>query len=194
MRVIAGKYRGRNLKSPPSLEVRPTSDRLRETLFNVIAPRIQDTRFLDLCAGSGAVGIEALSRGAAHVTFVDNSRAMCDLIKSNLELCRIERSESQVIQEEANTYLRRFVSKQPDSGKPWDIVFFDPPYATNYSPVLDMFGGHAPSLLTEDGLLVVEHHQKNELKAETGSIIRSRILKQGDSALSFYELNQTPTK
>lgn len=194
MRIIAGKYRGRNLKSPPSREVRPTSDRLRETLFNIIAPRIQNTRFLDLCAGSGAIGIEALSRGAAHVTFVDNSRAMCDLIKSNLELCRVERSESQVIQEEANVYLRRFVSKQPDSGKPWDIVFFDPPYSTNYSPVLDTFGAQTASLLSENGLFIIEHHHKNELKAETGSIIRSRILKQGDSALSFYELNQTPTK
>jgi len=144
--------------------VRPTSDRLRETLFNVIAPRIVAARFLDLCAGSGAIGIEALSRGAAHVTFVDNSRAMCDLIKSNLELCRIERSDSQVIQEEAKTYLRRFIAKQPDSGKPWDIVFFDPPYATNYSPVLDIFGARAFSLLTESGLLIVEHHHKNELK------------------------------
>jgi len=188
VRIIAGKYSGRNLKSPPSLEVRPTSDRLRETLFNIIAPRIADARFLDLCAGSGAVGIEALSRGAAHVTFVDESRSMGNLIKSNLELCRIERSESQVIQQDATIYLRRFVSKQPDSGKPWDIVFFDPPYNTNYSPVLDIFDAHAASLLTEDGLLVVEHHHKNELKAETGSIIRSRILKQGDSALSFYQL------
>ena len=80
MRIIAGEYKGRNLKSPPSLEVRPTSDRLRETLFNVIAPRIEDARFLDLCAGSGAVGIEALSRGAQHVTFVDRSRRMCALI------------------------------------------------------------------------------------------------------------------
>ena len=190
VRIIAGKYRGRNLKSPPSLEVRPTSDRLRETLFNIIAPRIADARFLDLCAGSGAVGIEALSRGAAHVTFVDESRSMGNLIKSNLELCRIERSESQVIQQDATIYLRRFVAKQPDSGKPWDIVFFDPPYATNYSPVLDIFGAHASSLLTADGLLVVEHHQKNELKAETGSIIRSRILKQGESALSFYQLSE----
>ncbi|MGH9928419.1 MAG: 16S rRNA (guanine(966)-N(2))-methyltransferase RsmD [Pyrinomonadaceae bacterium] len=193
MRIIAGKYRGRNLKSPLSLEVRPTSDRLRETLFNIIAPRIADARFLDLCAGSGAVGIEALSRGASHVTFVDNSREMCSLIKSNLELCRIERSEDELIQAEAQDYLRRFVSKQPDSGKPWDIIFFDPPYATDCLPILNTFGAHASSLLTETGLLIVEHHHKNELKAEAGSIIRSRILKQGDSALSFYELSQTPT-
>ena len=168
--------------------MRPTSDRLRETLFNIIAPRIAGARFLDLCAGSGAVGIEALSREAAHATFIDSSLEMCGLIKSNLELCRIERGASEVIRSEISDYLRRFVSKQPDSGKPWDIVFFDPPYATNYLPILDTFGAHASSLLTENGLLIVEHHHKNELKDELGSIIRSRILKQGDSALSFYQL------
>jgi 16S rRNA (guanine966-N2)-methyltransferase len=188
LRVIAGKHRGRNLKSPPSLEVRPTSDRLRETLFNVIAPRIAGARFLDLCAGSGAVGIEAISREAAHATFVDSSLEMCTLIKSNLELCRIERSVSEVIRSEVSDYLRRFIAKQPDSGKPWDIVFYDPPYATDYRTVLDTIGAHSSSLLTEDGLLIVEHHHKNELPDETGSIIRSRILKQGDSALSFYKL------
>ena len=107
LRIIAGKFRGRNLKSPPSFEVRPTSDRLRETLFNVISPRIAGVRFLDLCAGSGAVGIEAISRGATHATFVDSSVAMCALSKANLELCRIERSESDVIQSEAQDYLRR---------------------------------------------------------------------------------------
>jgi 16S rRNA (guanine(966)-N(2))-methyltransferase RsmD len=167
--------------------VRPTSDRLRETLFNVIAPRIAGVRFLDLCAGSGAVGIEALSRGASHATFVDSSRAMCALIKLNLELCRIERSESEVIQGEALDYLRRFVSKQPDSGKPWNIAFFDPPYATDYSPILDTFGARSSSLLTAKGLVIVEHHYKNKLPEETGSLVRYRVLKQGDSALSFYE-------
>jgi 16S rRNA (guanine(966)-N(2))-methyltransferase RsmD len=144
-------------------------------------------RFLDLCAGSGAVGIEAISRGAAHATFVDSSRAMCALVKANLELCRIERSESGVIQSEALDYLRRFVSKQPDSGKPWNIAFFDPPYAANYSPILDTFGARSASLLTEDGLLIVEHHHKTNLPEETGSLVRYRVLKQGDSALSFYE-------
>ena len=188
LRIIAGKYRGRNLKSPPSLEVRPTSDRLRETLFNVIAPRIAGVRFLDLCAGSGAVGIEAISRGATHATFIDSSRGMCALIKTNLELCRVERSESDVIQSEALDYLRRFVSKQPDSGKPWDIVFFDPPYTSNYLPILETFGAHSSSLLTEAGVLVVEHSQKNNLPEELRSLVRYRVLKQGDSALSFYEV------
>jgi len=186
MRIIAGKFRGRNLKSPPSLEVRPTSDRLRETLFNVIAPRIDDTRFLDLCAGSGAVGIEALSRGARTATFVDRAQKMCDLIKANLDLCRIERSASDVIKAEAAEFLRRFVAKQPDSGKPWDIVFFDPPYADDYSPVLKMFEAHSGTLLTNDGLLIIEHHHKQELPELLGSLTRYRVLKQGDSALSFY--------
>ncbi|HSS21713.1 MAG TPA: 16S rRNA (guanine(966)-N(2))-methyltransferase RsmD [Pyrinomonadaceae bacterium] len=191
LRIIAGKFRGRNLKSPPSLEVRPTSDRLRETLFNILAPRIEGTRFLDLCAGSGAVGIEALSRGAAHATFVDESREMCSLIKANLDLCRIERNASEVIQAKAHDYLRRFISKQPDSGKPWDIVFFDPPYATDYAPVLKLLAQQ--SVITDEGLLVVEHHKKTELADPLGSMIRTRVLKQGDSALSFYSRTSEET-
>src|SRR4029453_13010155 len=107
MRIIAGAYKGRNLKSPPSMNVRPPSDRLRETLFNVIAPRIEEVRFLDLCAGSGAVGIEALSRGARHVTFVDRSRRMCKLIESNVELCRIPEEQFEIYQMTAEDFLRQ---------------------------------------------------------------------------------------
>jgi 16S rRNA (guanine966-N2)-methyltransferase len=188
LRIIAGKYRGRNLKSPPSLQVRPTSDRLRETIFNVIAPRIEGARFLDLCSGSGAVGIEALSRGARHATFVDRSRQMCALVKSNLDLCRIEPNEGEVVQAEAQDYLRRVIAQQSGAFDPWNIVFFDPPYATDYLPMLDTFGAHASRLLTENGLLIVEHHHKNQLPGEIGSLRSIRILKQGDSALSFYEV------
>src|SRR5207302_9434158 len=97
MRIIAGRYRGRKLKSPPSPQTRPTSDRLRETLFNILAPRIDGARFLDLCAGSGAVGIEALSRGAAHVTFVDRSRKMCALIEANLAALAIPENEFEIV-------------------------------------------------------------------------------------------------
>src|SRR5690349_21201853 len=105
MRVIAGKFKGRNLKSPPSMQVRPTSDRLRETLFNVIAARVPESRFLDLCAGSGAVGIEALSRGAAHATFVDRSRRSCQLTESNLKLCGVSKDESDIYCSEATEFL-----------------------------------------------------------------------------------------
>src|SRR6185436_11008015 len=129
MRVIAGKYRGRKLKSPPSLQTRPTSDRLRETLFNILATRIEGARLLDLCAGTGAVGIEALSRGAAHVTFIDQSRKMCALIESNLNSLEIGQDDYDVVLAEASDYLRRHVKK---SELPFDMVFFDPPYATDY--------------------------------------------------------------
>jgi len=184
VRIIAGTYRGRNLKSPPSLQVRPTSDRLRETLFNVIVPRLQGARFLDLCAGSGAVGIEALSRGAAHSTFVDRSRKMCGLIEANLDLCRIPEEETKVVQTEASDFLRQCISRKLE---PWDIVFFDPPYSNDYLPVLGMFGSNTEGLLKEHGLLVVEHHHKTELPDEVENINRGRILKQGDSVLSFYQ-------
>lgn len=183
MRVIAGKYRGRNLKSPPSLEVRPTSDRLRETLFNVIGPRIDEVRFLDLCAGSGAVGIEALSRGAANVVFVDRSRKMCALVEANLDLCKVPEDETEVVQAEASDFLSRSIAA---GGKPWDIMFFDPPYANDYLKVLNAIGSHATKLLTDSAILIVEHHHKKELPDYVGSLHRSRILKQGDSALSFY--------
>src|SRR3712207_2949582 len=104
MRIIAGLYRGRNLRSPPSMQIRPTSDRLRETLFNILAPRIEGARFLDLCAGSGAVGIEALSRDAAFVTFVDRSRKMCGLIEANLDLCGVPEERTEVTMSEAAEY------------------------------------------------------------------------------------------
>jgi len=177
MRIIAGTYKGRNLKSPPSMQVRPTSDRLRETLFNVIAPRIEDARFLDLCAGSGAVGIEALSRGAQHVTFVDRSRKSCQLIESNVKLCRIPEEQYEIYSTTAEDYLRH--GSTPGT-YPWDIVFFDPPYKEDYLRTLDLLGSFG-------GLLIVEHHHKNNLPETIGTLAKTRILKQGDSSLSFYE-------
>jgi 16S rRNA (guanine(966)-N(2))-methyltransferase RsmD len=173
MRVIAGAYKGRNLKSPPSLQVRPTSDRLRETLFNVIAPRIEDGRFLDLCAGTGAVGIEALSRGAQYVTFVDRSRRSCQLIEANVQLCRVSEEQYEIYCMTAEDFLRQ--SKEHS----WDIIFFDPPYKDDYQRTLDMLGNFG-------GLVIVEHHHKNSLPDAIGALVKMRILKQGDSALSFY--------
>ena len=184
MRIIAGKFRGRKLKSPPSLETRPTSDRLRETLFNIIAPRIEGARFLDLCAGSGAVGIEAISRGAAEVTFVDSSRKMGQLIDANLDLCRVQKDQAQVLIAKAAEFLRRRL-KRPE--EPWSLIYFDPPYEEDYLPTLQLFGRNANELLDRDGLLIVEHHHKNDLSDLVGSLRRFRVVKQGESALSFYE-------
>ncbi len=163
------------------MSTRPTSDRLRETLFNILAPRIEGARFLDLCAGSGAVGIEALSRGAAHVTFVDRSRNMCKLVEANLELCRIPEAETSVVTADGGDFLRESSLKKHS----WDLIFFDPPYANNYTGVLSSISNGA--LLAKDGWLIVEHLRKNELPEETGALRRRRTLKQGDSALSFYE-------
>src|SRR5437870_3206367 len=140
MRIITGKYRGRRLKSPPSLQTRPTSDRLRETLFNILAPRIEGARFLDLCAGSGAVGIEALSRGAAHVIFVDRSRKMCALIEANLQALNVDEDDVEVVSSEALEFFRRRAKKETE---PFDIVFFDPPYASDYEAVLNYVDDHA---------------------------------------------------
>ena len=191
MRVIAGQYRGRTLKSPPGMQIRPTSDRLRETLFNVLAPRLEGARFLDLCAGSGAIGIEALSRGASFVTFVDRVHKMCGLVEANLDLCGVPEEMTEVVKSDAAEFLRRTAEGEGRDwrgGKaPWDIVFFDPPYASDYAPVLDAFGGHTGALLAEGGVLVVEHHHKNALRDSLGRIRRWRVLKQGDSALSFFE-------
>ncbi|HEX8070420.1 MAG TPA: 16S rRNA (guanine(966)-N(2))-methyltransferase RsmD [Pyrinomonadaceae bacterium] len=184
MRIIAGEYRGRVLKSPPSMQIRPTSDRLRETLFNVLAPRTEGARFLDLCAGSGAVGIEALSRGARYVTFVDRSRKTCGLIEANLDLCGVPEDQTEVVMSEAADFLRRLAARGEHA--PYDLAFFDPPYAVDYLPVLDAFGTHTAALLAPDGLLVVEHHHKNALRDDIGHLRRWRILKQGDSALSFF--------
>ena len=183
MRVIAGKYRGRKLKSPPSLQTRPTSDRLRETLFNILAPRIEDARFLDLCAGSGAVGIEALSRGAAQVTFVDRSRKMYALIETNLKLLNVGKEEIEVVSREALDFLDRRIKKEDG---PFDVIFFDPPYALDYEEVLDCIGQNAEQLLSRDGVVIVEHYKKKALQEEFGGLKRYRELKQGDTKLSFY--------
>ena len=184
MRVIAGVYRGRTLKSPADTKTRPTSDRLRETLFNVLAPRIDEsTRFLDLCAGTGAIGIEAISRGASFVTFVDKSRKACALIEDNLDHLNIPENETEIVCLAAET----FAGRKHSNG--WDTVYFDPPYDLDYSTVLYEFGADESTLLKSDGLLVVEHHSKMAMPDAVGQLRRWRILKQGDSSLSFFERN-----
>lgn len=181
MRVIAGIYRGRVLKSPSDNRTRPTSDRLRETLFNILTPRINDeTRFLDLCAGTGAIGIEALSRGAAFVTFVDKSKRSCALIEENLDKLAVPESETEILNLEAENFTAR------EHKRGWDLAFFDPPYESDYSLVLHDFGSKH-DVLNEAGVLVVEHHTKKKMPDEVGTLRRWRVLKQGETSLSFYE-------
>ena len=181
MRVISGLYRGRVLKNPPDNKTRPTSDRLRETLFNVLAPLIsEETRFLDLCAGTGAIGIEALSRGAAFATFVDRSKKSCALIEENLDKLDVPESHTDILGLDAENFAGR------EHARGLDIAFFDPPYDADYSLVLHEFGFNK-TLLNNDGLLVIEHHTKKHVPDEVGSLRRWRVLKQGETSLSFYE-------
>ncbi len=184
MRIIAGEFRGRVLKSPTDNRTRPTSDKLRETIFNILAPKIgEDTRLLDLCAGTGAIGIEALSRGAEFVTFVDKSRKACALIEENLDLLHIEESKTEVVALPAENFSGR------EHSPGWDIAFYDPPYDTDYSLVLFDFGADGSKLLRDDGLLIAEHHSKKVLPDAYGILRRWRLLKQGETCLSFYERN-----
>jgi len=185
MRVIAGTYRSRILKSLKSLALRPTSDRMRETLFNVLGPGVSGSRFLDLFAGTGAIGIEALSRGAAEVVFIENHPPAAKLIRRNLDSLEI-RSGFTVMAADALRGLAVLVSRKPPSGAGFDCIFLDPPYAAaeEYARVLEFLG--SAELLAPGGIVVAEHRRNFDLCEEAGTLRRFRVLKQGDAALSFY--------
>lgn len=184
MRIIAGEYRGRVLKSPPNNKTRPTSDRLRETLFNILNPQIDnETKFLDLCAGTGAIGIEAISRGAEFVTFVDISRKTCGLIEENLDLLKIPENQTEIYCSSAEKFLVK------EKKKTWDIIYFDPPYSDDYSKVLNEIAKPESNILSKDGIFIAEHHSKKILPDLVGEIRRWRIIKQGETWVSFYEKN-----
>jgi 16S rRNA (guanine(966)-N(2))-methyltransferase RsmD len=190
MRVIAGTYRSRRLIAPRGLATRPTSDRLRETLFNVLAARIEGAVFADLYAGSGAVGIEALSRGASQVYFVDHAAPAIEAIRGNLASLAI-RSGFQIECSSVSSALRR-LSIMGAQG-PCAIVFLDPPYtaAGDYASTLAGLGRQAASLLTAGGIVVAEHSRKmlQPLAESYGPLRRYRVLEQGDAGLSFYSLS-----
>lgn len=175
MRIIAGTLKGRTLETPHWEGVRPTSDRLRETIFNVLAPHIDGARFLDAYAGTGAVGIEALSRGAAHVTFVEQDRRAQRLIETNLERCRIQNRYA-IIRVGFAVAARQLRG-------PFDLLFLDPPYGAD---TLQEALGIAAPLVGPAGLLVVEHARRDDSPESSGTIARVRKLESGDSALSFY--------
>jgi 16S rRNA (guanine966-N2)-methyltransferase len=172
MRVIAGEFRSRRLKSIPGAATRPTPDRLRETLFDILGPRVEGTAFVDAYAGTGAVGIEALSRGAAHAYFLERNRAALDAIRENLASLSLE-SRATVVPGGALAGLTRHAS---------GIVFLDPPYDLEgeYRTALDALG-QAPPMLT-----VVQHSVRLALAESYGQMHRSRLVRQGDNALSFY--------
>ncbi len=182
MRVIAGIYKGRRLKTLEGMQVRPTSDRLRETLFNILAPRIEGARFADVCAGSGAVGIEALSRGAHHVTFIESSRRPAAIISENLRHCAIEEG-FKLINRDAIQAMKFFAAEKMQ----FDIIFFDPPYASGlHSPVMWQIAKN--DLLAEDGIVIVEHRRDSPLLPNFDQLRPYRQIAQGDSCLTFYKI------
>ncbi len=176
MRIVAGALKGRRLDAPTWEGLRPTSDKLRETLFNVLAPRIEGARVLDGFAGTGAVGIEALSRGAAHVTFVECDPRAIALIKSNLERCGITDRYAIIRARFAGT-------AQSQDGGSFDIVFLDPPYGAR--ELIEAIEAAAP-LVELQTLLVVEHARRDPAPESIGILVRTRVLTSGDSALAFY--------
>ncbi len=187
MRVIAGTYRSRLLVSPRGTATRPTSDRLRETLFNILSTRIEGCLFADLYAGTGAVGIEAISRGASHVWFAENAPPALAAINQNLTALKITRNFT--TEDRGTGALLQRLAKL---AKPVDIVFLDPPYEAEaeYEGTLNFFGSaRGRLLLAPDALVVAEHSSKAELPKRFGGLEHTRLLRQGDAALSFYKVS-----
>ena len=186
MRIVAGKYRSRILKSLKGNALRPTSDRLRETLFNVLGPNVAASRFLDVFAGTGAVGIEAISRGAGEVVFIENHAPAATLIRRNLASLEIQNG-AQILLFDALRGLEKIAARHKPTDAPFDFVFVDPPYAEKdqYDRVLGFLG--AASFLSEGSLVIAEHRLSHELPQRIGRLMQTRILRQGDAALSFFE-------
>ena len=186
MRVISGIYRSRRLAAPAGLSTRPTSDRLRETLFNILAPYVAGATFADLYAGSGANGIEAISRGAGMVFFVEDNPAALEAIRLNLKSLGIV-SGYGLEPRAVSSFLRRLAQRE----RKLDVVFLDPPYDAEkeYVGTLDLLGGECAALLYEQSIVIAEHRRRQLLGGSYGRLVRYRTKEQGDSALSLYRLN-----
>jgi 16S rRNA (guanine966-N2)-methyltransferase len=193
MRVIAGKYRSRQLKSLKGMALRPTSDRLRETLFNILGERVVGARFVDAFAGTGAVGIEALSRGAKEVVFIEKHAPAAALIKKNLESLEV-RAGARILPVDALHGLEIFGKENSRATGFPAIVFLDPPYgnAEDYDRVLSFLG--SATLLEEGGLVIAEHRRNFELPEAAGRLQRMRVLRQGEATLSFYRVLRIPSE
>jgi len=187
MRIIAGKFRSRQLHSLKGLTLRPTSDKLRETLFNVLGELLEGSRFIDLFAGTGAVGIEAISRGAREAIFVEKHPPAVALIKKNLAALGITIGV-RVLPLDALKALNKLAGELTAAHACNDLLFFDPPYAdkSQYASVLEFLG--ATKLLAEGAVVIAEHQRTLDLPEASGTLERVRVLRQGDAALSFYRV------
>ncbi|MDF2459587.1 MAG: putative Ribosomal small subunit methyltransferase [Nitrospira sp.] len=180
MRVIAGSHRGRRLSAAQGRSLRPTSDKVRGALFSILGPRVSGSRFLDLYAGTGAVGIEALSRGAIVVTFVESDPTAMQVLHNNLTTCGLL-EQAELRREPAEQFLRQ----RQWQHAPYEIVFADPPYADPQAVEL-VLGGWTIGLLTPDAVMVIEQDARAELPAATNDARFTRRYRYGDTALLLY--------
>jgi 16S rRNA (guanine(966)-N(2))-methyltransferase RsmD len=185
MRVIAGKYGSRPLKTLRGMALRPTSDRLRETLFNILGATVEGALFVDVYAGTGAVGIEALSRGAGEVIFIEKHSAAVALIRENLESLEIK-SGFEILAKDAMRGLESLSTRRLGGHVLADFFFVDPPYEEQeeYREVLEYLDGSR--LLARHGTVIVEHASRHVLPERLVHLERARLLEQGDASLSFY--------
>ncbi len=181
LQVTDGKYRGRLLENSTSPRMTPTVRRLREIMFKILARRVRAGRVLDLCAGNGIVGIEAISRGAMISTFVERSAKMCSFIRKNLEQCGIKQGHGEVAELEVHPFLKRAAKRR----RYWDVVYFSPPFDSEYEEILDFF--RRGKTVGPGGVLLIEHHSEMFFPEKIGELKRWRVILQGDSALSFYQ-------
>ncbi|MCA9679227.1 MAG: 16S rRNA (guanine(966)-N(2))-methyltransferase RsmD [Kofleriaceae bacterium] len=185
MRIVGGQLGGRVLKAPAGSATRPTSERVREALFAILGPPPDDTRVLDLFAGSGALGLEALSRGAVDATFVDSGRPALAVLKANLAALGVT-DRARVVASDVPAFLRR------PPAAPWRWVFIDPPYRSDLARrALDALGAEGGSL-TDDAVVVVEHDRRNPPLDRHGSLLRTDSRRYGDTLLALYRLEPEP--
>lgn len=184
MRIIAGTYRGLYLSTLKGGALRPTSDQLRETLFNVLGPDVEGRAFLDAYAGTGAVGIEAISRGASEVVFVEHHRPATDLIRKNLSALKIEDGFYVM-----TTTVSKGLERLAEEGAHFDFVFLDPPYEEirEYHHVLRQLA--RSEILLPSSLVIAEHSRHCNLEEKYAALRRTRLLRRGDSQLGFYRLS-----
>ena len=182
MRVIGGSFKGRRLKTPVWEGVRPTSDKLRGTLFNIVQPRIDGARVLDGFAGTGAMGIEALSRGAAHVTFIERDRRAVALIRANLAVCGVEQGYTIECGDVASVLRRSPQDRQ------FDLVLLDPPYDADPGTVLSTLEA-AADVMHADSLLILERARRRDADVPA-PLLRVRDVVSGDSALTFMRMRR----
>ncbi len=180
MRVISGLYKGRKLRGPRGLDLRPTGDRLKETVFNILGPGLQDSVFVDAFSGTGSIGIEALSRGARRVIFIESGKEGISLIRQNLDLCGIT-AGFRVVSQDIFPALRSLGRE----GFSADTVYLDPPYGWRpYKDLIDTLV--AVSIVGPSSSVILEHHRKSDVPEAGPGYQLTRRVRQGDNCLSFY--------